>query len=101
MILQAGVHDPPSPGPNNLRLKPHCSHPTDSTKSVELHEYQTVHSVGVNFWLLKPHYSKVIVSQFWSDFLEVECAPNMRLEGLKPDLGDQEPFAQNPSTSRL
>ena len=33
---------------------------------------------GIHF---KPHYSKVIVSQFRSDFCEVDGAPNMPLEG--------------------
>ena len=56
-----------------------------------------------NVMNLKPHCSKAIVSQFQSDFREVEGAPNMPLEGhvvsgLRAGnqiLGDQEPFAQN------
>ena len=34
--LWGGVHDPPSPGPNNLHLKPHCSHPTPSSRGFPL-----------------------------------------------------------------
>lgn len=39
----------------------------------------------------KTHYSKVTVNQFRSDFGEVECAPNIPLEGhfvlgLKPEI---------------
>jgi hypothetical protein len=64
--LWVGVHDPPSPGPNNLHLKPHCSHPTPRLgpgmhKQYSFCEKCKAVPFKLHFWspAFKPHCSHI------------------------------------------